>query len=122
MGQELTIPRSLYPADQTGNDQIIGNQSRGVTVSLTSQASFPLFIEERWSNVDYCELYTDVNTCNSESQYAMSAMIVVNYFDVHKSDASWRLFDVRKKGLNKISYLLGLWFLFLLSQKLKTCS
>lgn len=67
---------------------------RGVTVSLTSQASFPLFIEERWSNVDYCEVYTDVNTCNDERQYAM---IVVNHFEVHKLDVSWKPFDVRKK-------------------------
>lgn len=84
--------------DQTGNDQINGNQSRGVAVSLTSQASFPLLVEERWSNGDYCELYTYVNTCNSKSQYAVSTMTVVNYFEVHNSDVSWRLF-VREKEL-----------------------
>ena len=73
---------------------------RGATVTLTSQASFPLFIEEHWSNVDYCEVYTDVNTRNDESQYAMDIMIVVNHFEVHKSDVSWKPFDVRKKGVS----------------------
>lgn len=99
MGQELTIPRSLHPADQTGNDHIIGNQSRGVTVSLTSQASFPLFIEERSSNVDHCEVYTGVDTRNDDSQYATSIIIVVNYFEVHKLDVSWKPFLVREKGV-----------------------
>lgn len=36
LGQAMTIPQSLYSLDHTGSDQNIGNQSRGVTVSLTS--------------------------------------------------------------------------------------
>lgn len=46
-------------------------------------------------------------------------MIVVNYFKVHKSDVSWKPFDVRKKivvWIEKIFLfiicLLGLLFLF----------
>lgn len=29
----------------------------------------------------------------------MGIMIAVNHFEVHKSNVSWRLFDVRKKEL-----------------------
>lgn len=72
---------------------------RGVTVSLTSQASFPLFIEEHWSNLDCHNVYTAVNTCNDRSQYAMSIMIMVYHLEVHKSGGSWKLFDVRKQSL-----------------------
>lgn len=42
----------------------------------------------------------------------MGIMIVVNHFEVHKSDVSWKLFDVRKKEwVTRIEKILDLLFI-----------
>lgn len=76
---------------------------------LTSRASLPLFIEEHWSNVDYCEVYTNVNTCNDESQYATRAMTVLIHFEVHISDVTWKHFHVEKYEC--VTWILDLLFI-----------